>query len=145
MVCVLLVAGCGGDDASETLARELEPHETAASAEEAARVESPAQSQRRDPLADLETTFQGQYSRADITARIDQAMDAYDLPRSDTNYARSAAALVALRKELGVPEMDILEYMTRSIPPGRPIAFSEAALQAAILLATERRPAGSHG
>ena len=144
---VFLATGCGGDDATETLAREPEQatHETASPAEDVARVESPAQTRPQDPLADLETTFQGHYSRAEITARIDQAMDAYDVPGTDDNYARSAAAVVALRKELGVPEMDILEYMTRSTPPGRPIDFSEAALQAAILLAAERRPLGAHG
>ena len=97
-----------------------------------------------DPLADAATTFQGDYSRAAIAARIDQVMDAYDVPRTDENYARSVADLVALRKELGVPEMEILESMTR-LAPGGPIDFSEAARQAAILLAAERRPQGSHG
>lgn len=143
---VLLVAGCGGDDPTKTLTRghEQVAHETASPAEEAPHANSLAQTQPQDPLAEAEATFQGRYSRAEITARVGHTIDAYNVLRTDDNYAQSVATLSALRKRLGVPEMDILEYMTRSLPEGA-TDFSEAALQAAIQLTTERRPLGSHG
>ncbi len=87
------------------------------------------------PALDLmEIAFVGGYTRVEIEARIDRAMALYGLPITDENYSRAGSALVALRKEVGVPEMAILDYMIRSHVAGVEVSFYDGAGLAAALL-----------
>jgi hypothetical protein len=58
----------------------------------------------------------------------------YGAEVNEENYNRAASALVALRKENGVPEMQILDYMIRSHVPGVKLTFPEAAAIASVFL-----------
>jgi hypothetical protein len=72
---------------------------------------------------------------ADIKRLMDRTFVQYgDLARTNENYGRAASALVALRKNSGVPEMKILDYMARSHVPGVKLTFPEAAGMAVTFL-----------
>ncbi len=88
-----------------------------------------------DPLAQMEIAFEGNYSKAQIKEFMDLAMKLYNVPLTNEYYSRAGSALVALRKEVGPSEMDILSYMIRSYVPGVAIDFPEAAGMAAFFLA----------
>ena len=88
-----------------------------------------------DPLAQMEIAFEGNYSKAQIKEFMDLAMKLYSLPITNENYSRAGSALVALRKEVGPSEMNILSYMIRSYVPGVAIDFPGAAGMAASFLA----------
>lgn len=66
---------------------------------------------------------------------MDEAMDLYGLPVTEENYGRAGSALVALRKENGTKEMDILDCMIRSHVPDVNMEFPEAAAFASVFLA----------
>ena len=66
----------------------------------------------KSALAMLELAFEGDYSRQEIKLRIDRVMQLYGLPITEENYSRFGSVLVALRKETGVPEMEILTCMS---------------------------------
>ena len=83
--------------------------------------------------------FEGGYSKAEIKARMDQALELYGLPVTEENYSRAGSTLVTLRRELGPSEVEILDYMIRSHVPGVEISFPSAAGLAAALLATGER------
>lgn len=78
-------------------------------------------------LEQMEVAFEGDYSRAAIEARMREAMDLYDLAWTEDNRSRAASALVALRRESGIEEMRILDYMICSHVPEADIRFGEAA------------------
>ncbi|MDK1046416.1 MAG: hypothetical protein QGM45_12135 [Anaerolineales bacterium] len=88
-----------------------------------------------DPLSQMEVAFKGDFTRAQIKSRLDRALQLYRLPITAENYSRAGSTLVALRKEIGPQEMDILDYMIRSHVPGVRITFPEAAGIAAAALA----------
>lgn len=79
--------------------------------------------------------FDGSHSREAIRERLDKAMTLYDMPITEENYSVAGRTLVALRKEDGVSEMDILAYMIRSRPDEVKIDFSAAASLASVFLA----------
>ena len=87
-----------------------------------------------DPLDQMVIAFNGSYSKTQIKKRIDKAMELYNLPRTKENYSRAGSALVALRKEVGPNEMDILSYMVRSHVQGVNMDFPSAAGLAAAFL-----------
>jgi len=89
-----------------------------------------------DPLEQMAIAFKGSYSRAEIKERLDRAIELYNLPSTEENYSRAGSALVALRKETGQKEMDILDYMIRSYVPGVNINFPSAAGLAASFLSS---------
>ena len=91
------------------------------------------------PLDKMAVVFEGNYSKEQIRARLDRAMELYGLPNSSENYSRAASTLVTLRKEIGPREMDILDYMIRSYVPGIAIDFPKAAALAAWALASGAR------
>ena len=62
------------------------------------------------PLQQAAIAFEGNFSEAQIKARLDQALPLYGLTPSDDTYSRAASSLVALRKSQGVHEMAILDY-----------------------------------
>jgi hypothetical protein len=80
-----------------------------------------------DALSQMEIAFEGSYTKEQIKEKLDKAMALYDLPINEENYSRSGSALVGLRKETGIKEMAILNYMIRSKVPGVKISFPEAA------------------
>ena len=92
-----------------------------------------------DPLDQMVIAFSGNYSRTQINERLDKAMELYNLPMTKENYSRAGSALVALRKETGQKEMDILGYMIRSHVSGVNMDFPSAAgLAASFLSAGDR-------
>lgn len=78
-------------------------------------------------LDQMAIAFEGGHSRAEIKARLDSVMLLYGLELSEENYSRAGSTLVALRRDSGIPEMEILDYMARSYVPGTSITFPEAA------------------
>lgn len=91
-----------------------------------------------DPLSQMELAFEGDFSRSQIKARLDRAMQLYKLPITSENYSRAGSTLVALRKHIGPREMDILDYMIRSHVAGVNMSFPDAAGLSAAFLARRR-------
>lgn len=94
-----------------------------------------AKSTQRDALGMMEVAFDGNYTRAEIKPMLDQAMTIYGVEITEENYSRAASSLIVMRKENGVTEMDILDYMIRSHVPGVNMTFPEAAAISAVFLA----------
>ena len=88
-----------------------------------------------DPLALAQAAFVGNHSRDQIKLRLDRALTLYGMPITDDNYSRAASSLVALRRENGVAEMAVLDYMIRSHVPGVAISFPQGAAMASVFLA----------
>jgi len=82
---------------------------------------------KADALTMIETVFVGDYTKAEIKSRLDVAMRLFDLPITEDNYNRAGSALVGLRKETGVAEMDILDHMIRSYVPDVKMSFPDQA------------------
>lgn len=76
----------------------------------AARLRTPENSQVKNPTAIdmMHVAFVGRHSASEIEARMRRAAAAFDLPATDQNFSRMGSALVALRKESRVPEMELL-------------------------------------
>ena len=91
--------------------------------------------QPADALGQMEVAFEGNYTREQIKPVLDHAMTLYGLPITEENYSRTASALIVMRQENGVNEMDILSYMIRSHVPGVNLTFPEAAAISAVFLA----------
>jgi len=87
-----------------------------------------------DALSQMEIAFEGAYTKGQIKENHDKTMALYDVPINEENYSRSGSALVGLRKETGIKEMAILDYMIRSKVPGVKISFPEAAAISASFL-----------
>lgn len=88
-----------------------------------------------DPIAQMESAFVDNPSQSKIKPLLEKAMDLYNLPINEDNYSRAGSVLVAMRKKLGVKEMDILSYMIRSHTPGVNVSFPDAAAISAVALA----------
>lgn len=66
----------------------------------------------RDALNDAASVFIGHHSREEIQRKMDLAMRAWGSIHGDNeHYARVASGLLALRKETGFAEVDILDTM----------------------------------
>lgn len=100
------------------------------------RIEGQSGSLPDDPLDQMVIAFDGTYSRTQIKDRLDKAIELYNLPRTKENYSRAGSTLVALRKETGQKEMDILDYMIRSHVQGVNMDFPSAAGLAASFLSS---------
>lgn len=61
-----------------------------------------------DALEMMEVVFVGNYNQQEIKAALDSAFALYSVSITENNYMRTSDALVALRKEIGPSEMDIL-------------------------------------
>lgn len=85
-------------------------------------------------LDQMVVAFNGNYSRDAIEARLREAMDAYGLAWTEDNRSRAASVLVTMRREHGIEEMRILDYMICSHVPGMNMHFSEAAALAAVFM-----------
>jgi hypothetical protein len=91
---------------------------------------------RMTALEQMEIAFVGGYSASQIKSRIEHAMDLYGLPITEDNRSRAGSVLVALRKEFGPAEMDILDYMIRSHVDGVAVSFADMAGISVVFLAT---------
>lgn len=78
--------------------------------------EEPERSEADDlPVLDqMSIGFEGSPSRNEVQSPIDPVMSAYGLEITDENYERAGSSLVTLHDKLGIPEMEILECMSRS-------------------------------
>lgn len=56
----------------------------------------------------MHVAFVGRHSASEIEAQIRRAAAAFNLPATDQNFSRMGSALVVLRKESRVPEMELL-------------------------------------
>lgn len=76
----------------------------------AARLRTPENSQVKNPTAIdmMHVAFVGRHSASEIEAQLRRAAASFDLPASDQNFSRMGSALVVLRKESRVPEMELL-------------------------------------
>lgn len=87
----------------------------------------------------MEAAFVGGYSVRQIEARLERAMALYGLANTEDNRSRAGSVLVALRREYGPSEMEILDYMIRSHVPGVNVSFPEgAALSVTFLVAGDQ-------
>ena len=84
----------------------------------------------------MSLAFEGDYSQKEISERITKAMTLYNTPITEENLSRAGSALVALRQEYGVNEMDILDYMIRSYVEDTNINFQSMAGIAVSFLVT---------
>ena len=76
----------------------------------AARLRTPENSQVKNPttIDMMHVAFVGRHSASEIEAQLRRAAVAFDLPASDQSFSRMGSALVVLRKESRVPEMELL-------------------------------------
>lgn len=76
----------------------------------AARLRAPESAQVKNPTAIdmMHVAFVGGHSRSEIEAQVRRAATAFNLPATDYDFSRMGSALVALRKETRVPEMELL-------------------------------------
>ena len=93
-----------------------------------------------DSLTQMEVIFEGEFRKAQIKAKLDQAMRLFGVPSTEENYSHIAGSLVALRQQNGTREMDLLEYMIRSYRPGMNSGFESAAESASAFLAAYASP-----
>lgn len=56
----------------------------------------------------MHVAFVGRHSPSEIEAQVRRAAAAFGLPATDENFSRIGSALVVLRKESRVPEMELL-------------------------------------
>lgn len=104
-----------------------------------AQLTQPAPAQPQDPLEQMVIAFEGNYTRAQIRRRVDEALRLYGENVTDENRSRAGSALVALRRQVGVAEMDILAHMICSHTPDVTISFPDmAGLSAAAIKSGDR-------
>lgn len=79
------------------------------------------------PLEQMEIAFVGGYSEEEIKPLLDEVLRLYNWSTDDQSRRRAGNILVTLRRETGVGEMRILDYMRRSYTPAVSFEFDEAA------------------
>jgi hypothetical protein len=85
------------------------------------------------PLSALDKmaiAFEGRHGRAEIKERLDAALRLYGEQPSEDTYSRAGSALVALRKQNGVSEMETLRWMIKARYPR--VTFPQAAAWASV-------------
>ena len=106
---IALLSGCGsGDNTEDSDAGESLPD---------------------DPITQMTIAFNGSPSSEEIQEGLDNAFAAVDFEVTDENYSRAGSVLVALRKEFGINEMEILRCIPSIVTDPRlpSISFSNAA------------------
>jgi hypothetical protein len=79
-----------------------------------------------DALSQMETAFVGNPNHEEIRADLDKALRLYKVPVTEENYSRAGSSLVALRKETGVAETEILAHTITLHTPGVSLDLSDA-------------------
>lgn len=72
------------------------------------RPEPPRSKSSPSALDMMQVAFVSRHSPSEIEAQVKRAAAAFDLPATDQNFSRIGSALVVLRKESRVPEMELL-------------------------------------
>lgn len=62
-------------------------------------------------LAQMEIAFEGSPQQATLQSALDKAFAAVNMTETEDNLSRAGSTLVAMRKEYGISEMDILACM----------------------------------
>lgn len=88
------------------------------------------------PLEQMSITFDGTPSRQTIQAALDPVMQAYGTPTTEDNYSRAGSVLVKLKQDVGIPEMEVLDCMSRQRSRWGPRGFPEGAGYAAYTIQT---------
>ncbi len=73
----------------------------------------------------LKIAFVGSHSKARIKSKLEKVMRLYQTPITIKNYNGSASSLVALRKNSGISEMNILNKMIIMYVEGSSLSFAE--------------------
>lgn len=81
-------------------------------------------------------SFEGGYDKKLIKEKMDLAMTLYDVDLTEQNYEKTASALIAMRKEFGVQEMKILEYVILMYSPKIKMTLADAIGYAATAIVT---------
>lgn len=82
-----------------------------------------------DPFAQMSFTFEGNPPAERIKEKVDKVLSAYGMETNDRNRSEAGRTLVALRKQHGHSEMDILEKMMSA--PANGEKFEDAAARIA--------------
>ncbi len=124
----LCFAGCGS------------PNNNSGTSQQAAVAQRAEAQTERDNLQLAHRAFVGEPPVGEIKRQMDRNFALYGgLPATNEIYGRAGSALVALRKQTGVPEMRILDHMARSHVPGVKLTFPDAAgLSASFLQAGDK-------
>ena len=85
-------------------------------------------------LEKMELAFVGNPTISMIRRILDGVMRDHSFPISDENYSRAGSALVAIRKQTGVSEMDILRCMQTAKMGSYNVSFSDGVAICAITL-----------
>jgi len=88
--------------------------------------------EKRTALEQMEIAFVGDFSYNEIKNRIDEVMQQYGLSMTNENYSRFGSALVGVRKETEVSEMDILTCM-KSLDYRNTIGYDKITAEKSIL------------
>ena len=78
-------------------------------------------------LEQMVVAFEGKHLASEIRPLLDKAMRTYNTPITEENYSRAGSALVGLRKEFGVAEMDVLKCMASADVGTYGVNFPDAA------------------
>lgn len=84
----------------------------------------------------MEQVFIGKHSKRFIKGKLERAMKLYKTPLTEEFYHKCGSALVALRKNSGIPEMEILSYMIDMHSPSAGLDFATAAAFATTFMRT---------
>lgn len=63
-----------------------------------------------DPIAQMAIAFEGDHSTGEIRPVVDQILRTWSLPVTDVERAKIGDVAVVLRREYGIPEMELLRY-----------------------------------
>ena len=112
-IALVVMTACSGNSSS---AEKKEPSAITAMAKMA--------NLATDPLAQMSLEFDGNPSKEEISEALDKVLAMYALEANDGNRSSAGRTLVALRKEHGHSEMDILKKMADTPADGK---FEDAA------------------
>ena len=90
-------------------------------------------------LKQMSVAFEGNWTVSKIKPVLERAMKLYGVAITEENRSRAGSTLVALRKEYGPSEMEILGYMIRSHVPGDSISFPDGTAMSTLFLASTGR------
>lgn len=79
------------------------------------------------PLDQMSISFAGSPSRQQVQEALDRVMNAYGVAPSEESYSRAGSALIGLYEELGIPEMEVLDCMSRQRSRWGSRGFAEGA------------------
>lgn len=117
LLFILIGIFSGGDNSSTTSTKSTSDTKTAV--------------EKMTALEQMEIAFVDGYSYNEIKERIDSVMQQYGLSKTNENYSRFGSSLVAVRKETGTSEMDILTCM-KSLDYRNTIGYDKITAEKAI-------------